>query len=81
LKPYANNVWIWELQSDLSYEQTLDYCQANLKKCKYEKNEYFHLYRTLGWPDVMKVKSEGYYSLVSCADGRYVYTVEQEYLD
>lgn len=81
-RPYANHIYLWEIETDKPAEEVLDYCQKHLEKAAREEGEYMKLYRddSLTFHEHMMVICEGYYTLTKTEKG-YVYKVEREYID
>ena len=79
-RPYADHVWEWEVITDKSEAEVLDYCRKNLKDAKRDAATYLKDYRTKSFDALMDVVCGGYYEIFK-TEGGYKYRVVQEYID
>lgn len=80
-RPYADHVWEWNVQTDRTEEETLEWCRKNLKDAPRSETEYRDAKnKAPGFSEMMQVVCEGRYS-IQPVPGGYRYTVTRDYID
>lgn len=83
-RPYADHIWKWEVSTDKNEtkEQVLEWCKNNLRKAEREESDYLNAYRfASSFEETMSIVCGGRYKLECLGDGKYEYTVQEEYID
>ena len=81
-RPYADHVWEWDILTDETPTEVLEFCKKELMSAAREEKTYWKDYRdrSKSFPETMEIVCGGYYSLTKI-DGGYKYRVTHDYID
>lgn len=81
-RPYADHIWEWDIVTDKSEAEVLDYCRKELRNAQRDETTYWKDYRdrNKSFNEHMEIVCGGYFNLNKTENG-YRYRVTLEYID
>lgn len=79
---YGDHIYEWEITSEESAENVLEYCKRELfPHPELSKKEYREAISKADFEEEMNIVAGGYYEFHEMGNGKFIYRVIQEYID